>query len=221
MLMRSTRATRKRGWSYFRMNLLLAFNPGEGARKLSELNVRGSLGGKNLGADSGNRRLTAFMTYEYISNPILEFGAQGFTGGFTNAWRGRSGPAWYLDVTGIFNPIAALKSDYFLSEEGRDYDYGIGLGGRTEFRAVWKRATASVNANYRFIPVISGFPAQHQLANFLVDGRYYFGTGKLGVGASYMNLWRWSAYTDRDDFNRKSSELRLFVSTALPRWENE
>jgi hypothetical protein len=210
----------KAPFSHFRVNALLSFNPGEGARKLSELAVRGTLGGKVLGDRDGLSRLAGFMTYEYFSNPIIEFGAQGFQGGWMHATRPTSGPRWYFDAVGIFNPIAAIKSDYFLSEEGRDYDYGIGLGGRGEVRTIWAgRGVLGLVANYRFIPVISGFPAQHQLLNLGFDGRYYF-RGRFGVGASYNQLWRWSAYTDRDNFNKKSSELRLFVATAIPRWED-
>ncbi|HEX5819027.1 MAG TPA: DUF3943 domain-containing protein [Gemmatimonadales bacterium] len=210
----------KAPFSHFRLNLLLAFNPGENARKLSELNVRGSLGGKSLARREGKAsQLVGFMTYEYSSSPVIEFGAQGFQGGWSQASRGKKGPTWYLDATAIFNPIAAIKSDYFLVAEGRDYDYGIGLGGRGEVRAIWGgKALVGVTANYRFIPVISGFPAQHQLLRANFDARYYF-KHRLGVGLTYEGLRRWSAYTDRSDFNRKSGELRLFVTTALPRWE--
>jgi len=210
----------KSPFSHFRMNLLLAFNPGEGARKLSELTVRGSLGGKVLGDRTSLQRLGAFMTYEYFSSPIIEFGAQGFQGGWLHATRPKSGPTLYFDATAIFNPVAAIKSDYFLVAEGRDYDYGIGLGARGEMRAIWQgKAFVGASTNYRFIPVISGFPAQHQLFTFNIDGRYYF-RHRWGVGATYNQLWRWSAYTGRSDFNKKSSELRLFVATAIPRWED-
>jgi hypothetical protein len=211
----------KAPFSHFRLNLLLAFNPGEGARKLSELTVRGTLGGKVLGQRDSGSRLGAFMTYEYYSNPVIEFGAQGFQGGWIHATRPSHGPVLYFDATGIFNPIAALKSDYFLSAEGRDYDYGIGLGGRGEARAIWTgRALVGLTANYRFIPVISGFPAQHQLLLLGFDGRYYIFRHRFGLGAAYNQLWRWSAYTDRADFNKKSAEVRLYVSTAIPRWED-
>jgi hypothetical protein len=210
----------KAPFSHFRLNLLLAFNPGEGARKLSELSVRGSLGGKKIGNPQTFQRLGAFMTYEYFSNPIIEFGAQGFQGGWLKAFVPKKGPILYLDGTAIFNPIAAIRSDYFLSEEGRDYDYGIGLGGRGEARAIWTgRAWVAATANYRFIPVISGFPAQHQLLNLNLDARYYV-MHRFGLGATYNQLWRWSAYTDRADFNKKSAEVRLYVSTAIPRWED-
>jgi hypothetical protein len=210
----------KAPFSHFRLNLLLSFNPGEGARKLSELNVRGSLGGKSLARREGKAsQLVGFMTYEYSSSPVIEFGAQGFQGGWSQASRGKKGPTWYLDATAIFNPIAAIRSDYFLVAEGRDYDYGIGLGGRGEVRAIWGgKALVGVTANYRFIPVISGFPAQHQLLRANFDARYYF-QHRFGVGLTYEGLRRWSAYTDRENFNRKSGELRLFVTTALPRWE--
>jgi hypothetical protein len=210
----------KAPFSHFRLNSLISFQPGEGARRLSELTVRGSLGGMVLGDPAALSRLAAFMTYEYISNPIMEFGAQGFQGGWLHSTQPTSGPRLYFDAAAVFNPIAAVKSDYFLSEEGRDYDYGIGLGGRGEMRAIWTgRAFVGAVANYRFVPVISGFPAQHQLLNLGVDGRYYF-RGRWGVGAAYNQLWRWSAYTDRADFNKKSSELRVFVATAIPRWED-
>jgi hypothetical protein len=160
------------------------------------------------------------MSYEYQSNPMVEFGAQGFQGGWTHATRPNRGPMLYFDAVGIFNPIAAIQSDYFLTAEGRDYDYGIGLGGRGEMRAIWQgKAIVGATANYRFIPVISGFPAQHQMLFLNAEARYFF-RQRWGVGAAYNQLWRWSAYTDRSDVNRKASELRLFVATAIPRWED-
>jgi hypothetical protein len=210
----------KSPFSHFRLNALLAFNPGENARKLSELNVRGSLGGKALSRREGlASQLVGFMTYEFSSSPVIEFGAQGFQAGWTQASKGKKGPIWYLDGTAIFNPIAAIRSDYFLVAEGRDYDYGIGLGARGEARAIWVgRAMVGAIANYRFIPVISGFPAQHQVLRFNLDARYFF-RQRWGVGVTYEGLRRRSNYTDRSDFLRRSSELRAFVSTALPRWE--
>ena len=207
-------------FSHFRLNLLVSFNPGDGVRKLSDLNVRGSLGGKALGDRESRSQLAAFMTYEYQSNPMVEFGAQGFQGGWTHATRPDRGPMLYFDAVGIFNPIAAVQSDYFITQEGRDYDYGIGLGGRGEMRAIWQgKAIVGATANYRFIPVISGFPAQHQMLFLNAEARYFF-RQRWGVGAAYNQLWRWSAYTDRSDVNRKASELRLFLATAIPRWED-
>jgi hypothetical protein len=206
-------------FSHFRLNLLLSFNPGEGARRLSELDVRGSLGGKVLGGKESRSRLAAFMTYEYESNPMLEFGAQGFQAGWLHATKPQRGPRLYLDAVGVFNPIAAVKSDYFLIAEGRDYDYGIGLGGRGEARAIWQgKAIVGGAANYRFIPIVNGFPGQHQLLFLNAEARYFIHQ-RWGLGVAYDQLWRWSAYTDRSDVNLKSSELRLFLATAIPQWK--
>src|SRR3954470_12610994 len=53
-------------------------------KALQELRVRGNLAAKRLGS-SEQKRLAAFMTYEYISNPVVDFGAQGFQGGVVYA----------------------------------------------------------------------------------------------------------------------------------------
>jgi hypothetical protein len=125
----------------------------------------------------------------------------------------------YLDAVGIVNPIAAVRSDYYITQEGRDYDYGLGFGGRGEARAIWQgKAIVGATANYRFIPVISGFPGHHQMLFLNTEARYFI-QQRWGLGVAYNQVWRWSTYFDRRDVNRSLSELRLFLATAIPQWE--
>ena len=94
------------------------------------------------------------MTYEYISNPAVDFGAQGFQGGVVYA---QSKPGKRMRLSGEalarVNPIAAIRSDYFVTAEGRDYDYGVGLGGRLAGRALWPgKATVRLAGGYIVSP---------------------------------------------------------------------
>jgi Domain of unknown function (DUF3943) len=187
-------------------------------KPLQELRVRGNLGAKPLG--SGNSKLLAgFMTYEYIQNPVIDFGAQGFQGGLivTNSKPGRS-MRLYGEAMARVNPIAAIRSDYFVTAEGRDYDYGVGLGGRVEGRALWPgKATVRLTGGYVFLPVVSGFPGNHDIFNLSTEARAYL-RGKFGAGLMYTRLWRRSNYTFNPDVNQDMSEARVFLSLAIPRW---
>jgi hypothetical protein len=77
----------------------------------------------------------------------------------------------------------------------------------------------STLANYRFIPVISGFPAQHEVLRLDVDARCDFRNHR-GAGVTFERLRCRNNYTDRSDFLGKSSGPRAFVITAVPRWED-
>ena len=79
------------------------------------------------------------MRYEYINGRTFEFGGQGFNAGLVSRFGGGTPDKFRLDleVLADFMPIAAVRSDYYETEEGRDYDYGLGLGGWLEARAVW------------------------------------------------------------------------------------
>lgn len=209
----------KAPFSYFNVAGLVATNPAPGQRRFQELNVRGSLGGWTLADDHWHSRIVAMMTYEFFSNVALEFGAQGFQGAFVTRRTPKRGPSMQFDLAAVLNPIAAVRSDYFVTLEGRDYDYGVGLGTRGQAQLAWKgRALVSGLLGYRFIPIVSGFPGNHQLLRGFLDARYFF-RGRFGLGATYQHIWRWSDYRDRQDFDQSSTEVRLFLSTAIPKWE--
>ena len=188
-------------------------------KALQELRVRGNLAAKPLGSGAGRNLLAAFMTYEYISNPAVDFGAQGFQGGIVVA---RSNPAkpvsFYGEAMVRANPIAAIRSDYFVTAEGRDYDYGVGLGARLEGRALWQgKGTVRLSGGYLWLPVLSGFPGEHNLWTLSAEARGYL-HGKFGFGAGYNRLWRRSNYTFNPDVRQDMSEARVFLSLAIPRW---
>ena len=208
----------KKPFSTFGVRLAYATNNGS-AGGLSELTVRGSLGAKKLGSGQLNH-LAVLMTYDYIANPIIEFGGQGFYGGAVLGRRPAKGPRMRAELLGQFMPVAAIQSDFYLTQEGRDYDYGIGLGGAVNGAIIWPGlAQISAYSRYVFLPIISGFPGDHQLLFTGLTGKIYW-RGRLGLGADYYWLWRWSNYYGRSNVSRENTALRVYLTTAIPQWRD-
>jgi hypothetical protein len=131
------------------------------------------------------------------------------------------GPKLRAELLGQFMPVAAVQSDYFITEEGRDYDYGIGLGGKGEGFLAWPGIGGfGVKARYLYIPIISGFPGNHQLLWVGAGGRIYW-RGRFGLGADIDKLWKWSNYTGRGDVDQQNTELRIYLTTAVPQWRHQ
>ena len=90
----------------------------------------------------------------------------GFSGGLVSRWGQATGTRLYTELLCTFMPVAALQSDHFVTEEGRDYDYGVTFGGRAEARAVFRdRAWVRFQTNYLWLPVLSGFNGDHHQAS--------------------------------------------------------
>ena len=92
----------------------------------------------------------------------------------------------------------------------------------------WTPEVASANAGlaqigiygrYVYEPIISGFPGNHQLFFTGATGRIYW-KGRIGLGADFNVLRRWSAYYGRAEISRKNNELRLYVTTSIPQWRD-
>lgn len=211
-------------FSAIRANLELASNntDNESGSTLNQLNIRGNLGGWGLGHSSNPKhRFAAFMRYEYINGRNIEFGGQGFNAGLVSQFGGATPDKFRmeLEVLADFMPIAAVRSDYYETEEGRDYDYGLGLGGYLEARAIWP-GNGFLRYTGRAIwqPTLSGFNGYTTQAVTTLEGRYYL-SGRIGVGGTATWYGRNSVYDDFQDVTSKGTQFRLFASYAFPKWE--
>jgi Domain of unknown function (DUF3943) len=208
----------KKPFSAFQVTGMLASRSGN-HKPLQELNVRGNLAGRPLGSNGSGSQLALFMTYEYLSNPVVDFGAQGFQGGIITLKQPSDNVRLYGEALLRANPIAAIRSDYFVTAEGRDYDYGIGLGGALRGTALWEgRGLLRVGGGFTWLPVVSGFAGNHYLWTLTTEGRGYL-QGKYGIGVVYNRLWRRSRYTFNPDVDENVGEFRVFLSLAIPGWE--
>jgi hypothetical protein len=209
----------KKPFSFLELNVVLAEKIGD-ARTLQELRARGSLAAKTLSeSEKSMHRLAAFMTYDYYGQPIFEFGAQGFQGGLVSRFGQKNRLQLHAELLGIFQPISALKSDYFLTQEGRDYDYGLTLGSKALARLT-KPGLGYFEArgNYLWTPILSGFNGNHTQLAATLEAKVYPIGNKIGVGGLATWYRRNSNYDTQADVSQSGSQTRLFVALSVPRW---
>ena len=122
----------------------------------------------------------------------------------------------------MFQPVSALQSDYFVTLEGRDYDYGVGLGGRGLARVTadglgYLEATGT----WLWTGIISGFNGDHIQTSLGLESKIYPLGGRLGVGGSLTWYDRTSDYNTLDDVKVEGFQSRIFASVAIPRWNKD
>jgi hypothetical protein len=190
------------------------------AGSLSQLRARGSLGAHTLSRGKNQvHKLAGFMTYEYFNSPAFQFGGQGFHGGLVSRWGPARGKRTQLEVLGSFLPISALRSDHYVTLEGRDYDYGPSFGGWLRLARLWEgRGLIQATGRTLYTPIVSGFDGDHIQATATAEGRFYL-NGRIGAGASWSYYYRHSLYDDFSDVRQDGRQVRAFVAYAFPRWQ--
>lgn len=201
----------------FELNILT----GGATPGIEEAFTHGSLAGRRIGDPEGANRhaLGVMLNYDYSNNPAYEVGMQSLTGGFFSDWRLSSRAIIHTEALARGIIISGIKSpEYIVVGEGRDYDYGPGIGARLDATLQLHRI-GSLRAGYEsnWTTTMNGTDGSHGLDRFLVRARVEL-LPWLGLGAGYK--WRrirswYSAYPTE---NEEISELRFFISTAVPRW---
>ena len=210
------RDIRSAPFSHFRLFAELAGNDTTG--KLAALETRGTLGGATIRETDKNLQvLGVMMNYDYISNPIVEYGAQSVTGGWISGWN-----------TGAFKVqtqllaqatiIGATKSDYYDVQEGRNYDYGSGLGGVAQVAAALP-GKLFMRARYitLWAPTINGASGSHQQSALLAEARGVF-LHRVGIGARFQWYESRGIYDNLPDVTRFAHAFSIFASWVVPRW---
>jgi hypothetical protein len=210
---------RKSPFSAFYVGFELATEKQGERGRFAKLNARGNLGARDLSRSAkSSQQLALFMSYEFLSTESVEFGGQGFEGGLVSRWGDPKGFRIQSEVLGSAYPIVATQSDYFVSLEGRDYDYGLGFGGNLRLSAIWE-GLGAIDARARMLwePVLSGFNGDHYQYSASLEGRLY-ARGRLGVGASVTAYHRKSVYDAFPDVSVDGTQVRAYATFAVPRW---
>ena len=210
------RDIRSAPFSHFRLYAELAGNDSVG--KLAALETRGTLGGKTLRETDNNIQvLGAMMNYDYISNSIVEYGGQSFSGGWISGWnagRYRVGARLLARAT----VIGATKSDYYDVQEGRNYDYGAGLGGTAEVAASLPgKVFARARYQTLWAPTINGASGSHIQRSAMAELRGIF-LHRVGVGARFQWYESQGIYDNHPDVTRFAHAFSIFASWMVPRW---
>jgi Domain of unknown function (DUF3943) len=207
---------RGKPFSYFGLAAEVAGPPPDSARRLNRLSARGSLAAWPLGS-SGRHQFALMMEYDYFNNPAIEYGGQSVLAGVVSTF-GEKGKNVWAQTSVLFDGvvIGATKSDYYSTLEGRDYDYGPGLGASLSGTLFYKRHLQA-NLSYLgiWIHTIDGSQSAHYQDALSFEARYWMNR-RLGLGASVTRYSRTSNYTGQPDVSQDAGFLRAFVSTAIP-----
>lgn len=201
-------------FSYFALRADLAGPSNQGL--VNQLSVRGSLAAWPLDAKR-RHQLALSLEYDYFNNPAFEYGGQSAQLGVVSSI-GKPGQTWWGQTQVLFNGVllGAVKSDYYRSVEGRDYDYGPGLGGIFAGRLLYKnRLQATVGFTGLWLHTINGIPSAHYQDALLVEARYW-GSRRLGLGIGYTGYTRHSDYENQPNQAESARFVRLFLTTATP-----
>ncbi len=183
---------------------------------ISQVSARGNLAAWALG-QSGKHQVALLLEYDYFNNPAFVYGGQSVQAGLVSTL-GAPGTTWWGQLNFLFNGVllGATQSDYYTAIEGRNYDYGPGLGTILSARFLYK-SRVMVSAAYTglWIHTIDGVESSHYQDALLAEGRYWF-TRSLGLGVSYANYNRRSDYAGLDNVVESADFIRAFASAAFP-----
>jgi Domain of unknown function (DUF3943) len=206
-------------FSFFAFRAELA-RPGEvglQTKTITTLQSSGTLAVWNLHeSERSHIRFASLITYDYLDNPAYELGGQGVAFGLMTAPLDTGSFRVTVDALARGYAIAATFSDYFKTDEGRNYDYGPGYGAFGSVRLLWKGyAALSTSANMIWIETVSGVDGRHYESYWGADLRAYV-SGKIGLGGLYRRYHRHSDYDDFTPVTFDASEGRIFLTVAMP-----
>lgn len=206
----------KKPFAYFGLAAEIAGPPPDSARLLNRLSARGSIAAWPLGL-SGRHQFALMMEYDYFANPAVEYGGQSVLAGVVSTF-GEEGSDMWAQTNVMFDGviIGATQSDYYTTLEGRDYDYGPGLGAAVSGHLFYKRRLEA-NLSYLgiWIHTIDGSNSAHYQDALTFEARYWLNK-RLGLGASVTRYSRTSDYSGQPDVSQDTRFLRAFISTAIP-----
>jgi hypothetical protein len=207
---------RKAPFSAFRVTLQLASN--NGGSKLAVLHSTGTLGGWNIRETDRNHQVFGVaMNYDYLNNPAFEYGGQSFSGGWFSQWT-RGNVGIHAEVVGTAIALGATRSDFYTVQEGRNYDYGPGLGGAASVGVV-SRGKAAVRIGYltAWTHTINGAAGDHYQNGFIAEARGYI-AHRYGLGVRYLYYHERSVYDLYPTVTGQSPQIQVFATLAVPKW---
>lgn len=211
---------RSKPFSHFEFNVEVANKASQGERgRLSQLTARGTLGGISLyDSPTAHHTLAGILAYEYYNNPAIEYGGQSLYGGLISEFHREGDPKNGRLTTEVLAQaiiIGATYSEYYFAGEGRNYDYGTGLGTRLAANYVKGRGLLRFGWSWRWLHTLNGAKSAHYGGGGFGEGRFYI-TRQLGLGASYVKFSRTSDYTGFPTVHHDAPWVNVFLSMAVP-----
>jgi Domain of unknown function (DUF3943) len=156
------------------------------------------------------------LNYNYWNNPGFEFGNTQFMYHFLSSYSLDNKINISTDVALSTIVLGATKSEFFLDPEGRDYDYGPGIGFRL-FIAVHSKDWIVFQARYisNWFWTVSGtLNSKHHIHLLGAQGLIPLHKN-LAVGLTFAVYWRESIYPTFSNVNVTSPIGRIFLAVKI------
>lgn len=156
------------------------------------------------------------MNYDFFNNPGFVFGAASLVTNYVNTWKVSKDGYLILNVNGRIMPMAATPNDYFAGPEGRNYDFGPGVGGGLSFglkEGRWDIINIVYNSGWLWTQSDPAESKHHlHFANLQLQ---YPLKDYFAIGVDLGTYWRNSYYVNYDDVNFETPVVKLFFKTAI------
>ena len=221
---------RNRPFEFFLLSAQINFSDKKG---LGKLTVHANLYHKDLGgSDRNQHRFMILQHFDYVNNLAYESGGQSVGASLLSRWELGEPGKWSLFTVAEATaaPMMAVNSDFaFLAEvpgvreNYRDYDFGVGAGGRV--------GVALILGRTRIVDLIYGATYLNTLNGSVTNGSDAWHVLQSGVvrtiipvadswslGADYEIFLRNSYYTGEgldDHIRQRSPQVRAFLSWKL------
>ena len=216
---------RRKPFDFFELNLEGTTNQNQ---FLTRLTIRGNLYATDLKRSEKTQHVFVVrQNYDYWNNNAYEFGGQSFSAGVDSRFGLSDKLNLATQVSADFMLMGAVNSDFaFVAdlpdiERLREYDYGIGGGGRAlaylyggpdmfRYAAIGYRFTYLNTLNGS---VVSGSDAYHYIHMGWLQGRLPLGKS-FSIGADWFLFLRDSKYsfTLFEDTTQRNPQLRVFAT---------
>lgn len=206
-------------FSEFSFNIQIASS----GPNLARLSTKGNLFGYKL---SQSKSVTQYfiesLNYNYINNPGFLYGAASFNSNYNVNFALGPKSSIGTNLVLLLIPMGATPDDYFEGPEGRNYDFGPGVGGG--LNAFWKIGPWKiVDVAYvsQWLWTQSEPPdSKHHLHFANIEAQYPF-KNYFAIGVSAGVYWRNSFYTYEPDVEFTTPVARVFFKTILQSSKSE
>jgi hypothetical protein len=161
---------------------------------LNMIRVKGALYGWDLKNTQNNKQVANILfSYDYYSNPAFAYSAESFHGNLVSEYKLKTATARTYIGVGII-ALAAVPNEYLYYGEGRNYDYGCGLGialasrivianrlvHAFQYRRGWFKTVNGFHSSYYLGATVSSlkyriftnFFAEFEWSNYYLSGKY-------------------------------------------------
>lgn len=188
-----------------------------GSPNLTELNASGNLYGWLLKQNAKTTHiLNVSLRYNYYHTPLSVYGGTSIIPHWISVFKLNEVLDISTSVGANIVLMGATPNDYYENEEGRDYDFGPGIGNyivSSIRKGIWDLVRVIYQGQWLWTQSEPGH-SKHHLHALWVEVQYpltdYFAIG-VGAGA----YWKESYYDDYDDITINVPMGKVFFKTAI------